>query len=91
MTNRRRAGLSLALSVLTACSGGGPGGSRQSADRDTLQDGTVVVRYGVLPAGGVALAPVDLRLGMVEGDPNFMFGDVRGVEAGRDGTIYVLD
>jgi hypothetical protein len=36
-------------------------------------------------------AEIDLSLGAVEGDPNLIFGDLRGIEAGRDGTIYVLD
>jgi hypothetical protein len=58
---------------------------------DTLADGTVVVRYGALPLGEVTVAEIDLRLGQVEGDTNLMFGEVRGIEAGRDGTIYVLD
>jgi len=34
---------------------------------------------------------MDLRIGAVDGDPHYIFGDVRGIEAGRDGTIYVLD
>jgi len=34
---------------------------------------------------------VDLQIGAVDGDPHYIFGDVRGIEAGRDGTIYVLD
>jgi hypothetical protein len=39
----------------------------------------------------VVLADVNLSLGEVEGDPNFIFGNVRGIEAGLDGTVYVLD
>ena len=27
----------------------------------------------------------------MEGDPNFILGDVRGIEMGSDGAIYVLD
>jgi len=30
-------------------------------------------------------------LGAVDGDPDLAFGDVRGVDAGTDGRIYVLD
>jgi hypothetical protein len=59
--------------------------------RDTLPNGAVVLHYGVLPAGDVVLAEVNLSLGEVEGDPNFIFGNVRGIDAGLDGTIYVLD
>ncbi|MDT8341144.1 MAG: hypothetical protein RQ751_06495, partial [Longimicrobiales bacterium] len=36
-------------------------------------------------------ARVDLRIGAVEGPAEEIFGDVRGVEADRDGAIYVLD
>ncbi len=75
---------------LAACSSGEA--NRMGAiSRDTLPNGAVVVRYGRLPVGELALAEIDLRIGTVEGDPNFIFGDVRGIEAGTDGTIYVLD
>lgn len=83
--------LSTMLLVLTACSGGEPSARRPSGVRDTLPNGIVRVRYGQLPSGPVKSVGVDLRLGTVEGDPNLIFGDVRSVEAGRDGTIYVLD
>ena len=55
------------------------------------------MRYPGLPAidsvGPVVNeVQVDLRFGSVEGDdPNLTFGDIRGVEAASDGTIYVLD
>jgi hypothetical protein len=76
---------------LVACSSGQETQMR-AISRDTLTNGTVVVHYGELPVGEVRIAEIDLRIGTVEGsDPNFIFGDVRGIEAGRDGTIYVLD
>lgn len=74
-----------------ACSTGQTSTIEGTVSRDTLPNGTVVVRYGHLPAGEVVLAEIDLSLGEVEGDSNFIFGDVRGIEAGRNGTIYVLD
>lgn len=89
--NYRAAFLLLALMVFTGCSEEGPAVLNGRGVRDTLQDGTIVVRYEQLPAGERTLAEVDLQLGTVEGDPNLIFGDVRGVEADRDGTIYVLD
>ena len=55
------------------------------------------MRYPDLPAldhvgPEVAEAQVDLMIGTVEGDdPNYLFGDIRGVQAAGDGTIYVLD
>jgi len=76
---------------LTACSSD-QANQRGAISRVTLPNGTVVLRYGELPVGEVAITEIDLRIGTVEGsDPNFIFGDVRGIEAGRDGTIYVLD
>ena len=76
---------------LSVCSPAQPSSQAAAVSRDTLPNGAVVVRYGALPAGEVMHAEVDLRLGAVEGDPNLIFGDVRGIEAGRDGTLYVLD
>jgi hypothetical protein len=61
------------------------------ATRDTLPDGTILVRYErLLEPAGTPLT-VDLTIGVAEGDPNLIFGDIRGVEAGSDGTIYILD
>lgn len=86
---------SLALFVpaflLAACSSGGESGPAGLLSRDTLLSGAVAVRYGPLPPGPVTSVSMDLRLGAVDGDPHYIFGDVRGIEAGTDGTIYVLD
>ena len=87
----------LALAVgtaITACATDPPAGS---PTRETLPNGAVLVRYPGLPAidsvdPDVIEARVDLRFGSREGDdPNFLFGDVRGIQAASDGTIYVLD
>ncbi len=65
--------------------------------RETLPNGAVLVRYPSLPAidsvgPEVTEAQVDLRIGTLDGnDPNYIFGDIRGVQAAGDGTIYVLD
>ena len=65
--------------------------------RETLPNGAVLVRYPDLPAidsvgPEVTDARVDLRFGSVEGrDLNVVFGDIRGIQAASDGTIYVLD
>jgi streptogramin lyase len=77
--------------LLAACSPGRSSHTEGLISRETLPGGTVVVRYGPLPAGAIVRAEGDLRLGAVDGDAHFIFGDVRGIEAGRDGTIYVLD
>ncbi len=67
------------------------------AVRETLPNGAVLVRYPSLPAidsvgPEVVEAHVDLRIGTLDGDdPNYLFGDIRGVQGASDGTIYVLD
>lgn len=73
----------------TACDGADAVGSR--AQRDTLADGRVVVRYaGIADHLAEAVVP-DLRIGSIEGAGAETFGDVRGIEVGPDGTVYVLD
>jgi len=67
-----------------------------NAVRETLANGATLIRYTALPptdaaAPAVADAYADLKLGVLEGDPNYIFGDIRGVEATGNGTIYVLD
>ena len=55
------------------------------------------IHYPALPAidhvgPEVTEAHVDLQLGSRGGDdPNVIFGDIRGVQAASDGTIFVLD
>jgi len=69
-----------------------PGADRMAVARDTLPNGIVHVRYSSLAQVTAAPAIVDLRLGTVDGsDPNLSFADLRSVDAGSDGTIYVLD
>ena len=79
------------LVALGACSGDSGESEVSRVIRDTLADGTPVVRYPALPIGETLHVAPELRLGTVEDDPNLSFGDVRGIDAGRDGTIYVLD
>ncbi|MYI06778.1 MAG: 6-bladed beta-propeller [Gemmatimonadetes bacterium] len=65
--------------------------------RETLPNGALLVRHPDLPGidavgPDVSEAHVDLRFGSLDGaDPNLLFGDIRGIQATRDGTIYVLD
>lgn len=96
LVSRRPSGSGLVLvagliAALAACGGstGRPGAP--VAERDTLPDGTVVVRYGSLPATDARLASVELRIGALEGEPAYVFGNVRSIDAASDGTMYVLD
>ena len=65
--------------------------------RETLPNGALLVRYPDLPTSDavgpdVTEAQVDLKFGSLGGDdPNLIFGDIRGIQAASDGTIYVLD
>ena len=74
-----------------------PESPAEGPTRETLPNGAVLVRYPGLPAidsvgPEVTEAHVDLRIGTVDGDdPNYIFGDIRGVQAASDGKIYVLD
>jgi hypothetical protein len=77
--------------LIVSCSPGQTSNVEGGVSRDTLPNGIVVVHHGEMPTGEVVLAEIDLSLGEIEGDSNFIFGEVRGIEAGRDGTIYVLD
>lgn len=85
------AGAALLAFVLPGCTSELSPSAGVEASRDTMPDGTVVVRYPALPIGEVHLAVEDLRIGSVDEDPNAAFGDVRGIDAASDGTIYVLD
>jgi hypothetical protein len=75
--------------ALAACAGADA--SRPIVERETLPGGRMVVRYAALPRPVVEALVPDLRIGRVEGGGPETFGDVRGIEAGPDGTIYVLD
>ncbi len=87
----RRKHALIAVAATWSCVAGTPAGD---VVRETLPNGAVLVRHMSLPATDapeVTVAEVDLKLGVMDGDPNFIFGDIRGVEAASDGTIYVLD
>lgn len=85
--------LALAAALLS-CEPASPPGE---PTRETLPNGAVLTRYPSLPAidsvgPEVTEAHVDLRFGSLDGaDPNFAFGDIRGIQASSDGDIHVLD
>jgi streptogramin lyase len=79
----------LVLAGAAGC-GGGDGGVVEAV-RESLPDGSVRVHYPALPdSAALRLAP-DLTLGVLEGEPWEMFGDVRGIDADAQGRIHVLD
>lgn len=73
-----------------ACEGGAEPDTLALATRDTLPSGRVVVSYASLPDSAWVIEP-DLRIGEVEGEPEYIFGNVRSIEADGDGAIYVMD
>ena len=89
-TATRLALIATTLSCATESPAGAPA-------REILPNGATLVRYPDLPAidsvgPEVTEVQVDLRFGSREGDdPNFIFGNIRGIQAASDGTIYVLD
>ena len=87
--------LVLALAAaLSSCEAESPDTGRT---RDTPPNGALLVRHPRLPATDsvgpeVTESRVDLRFGSPDGsDPNLTFGNILGVQAASDGTIYVLD
>ena len=92
-----RTRLALAIIVaagVAACATDSPAGG---PTRETLPNGALLVRYPDLPAidsvgPEVTDVQVDLKLGSRDGaDPNFIFGEIGGIQVASDGTIYVLD
>lgn len=81
--------LALLLPLLAGCGAGGA--DAPAAQRETLPDGSVLIRYAALPTTGLEPLQPDLVIGAMDGEPHEVFGDIRGVDADEDGTIYVLD
>ncbi len=85
----------VALTAALASCDAEPGAGNPT--RETLPGGGVLVRYPGLPAidsvgPEITEVQIDLQFGSVDGtDPNLLFGDIRGIQAASDGTIYVLD
>ena len=97
MTGRTRLFRVLALIATVGIASCTTDASAGNPTRETLPNGATLVRYPGLPAihsvgPEVTEVHVDLQFGSVEGDDlNYVFGDIRGVQAASDGTIYVLD
>jgi hypothetical protein len=88
---RRHALLALVASVATgaACEDRAP--PALQVRRDTVGD-TVVIRTLAGNAWGAdARLEPQLRIGVLEGDDFYMFGQVRALAVGPDGCIYVVD
>ncbi len=81
----------LALVLTAGCGGDADAGSTLEVVRDTVAD-TLVVRTvaGSEWGAGATLVP-EVTIGVMEGDEHYMFGTLRSMAVGPDGTIYVMD
>src|SRR5690606_11221448 len=81
-----------AVAGLTACGGASGAGEWAGTVRDSA--GVAIVEN---PATGIwrpdeAWSVVEeLRIGVAEGDPEYQFGNITGIDADSGGRIYVLD
>jgi len=77
--------------MLTACGGHASSGGRLVVERDTIGD-TIVVRTvsGSVWGADRILVP-EVTIGEMEGEPEYLFGSIRSLAVGSDGTIYVVD
>src|SRR5690606_7633198 len=82
----------LAATALAAC-----GGAPSSAEwAGTVRDsaGITIVEnpaVGMWRPGEAWTVVEELRIGVAEGDPEYQFGNITGIDADSDGRIYVLD
>jgi hypothetical protein len=77
--------------VMAAC-----GGSETGAWGGTVSDsaGIQIVmnpEAGIWGEGDAPAVKDELTIGRADGDPDYQFGQISGVDVGSDGTIYVLD
>ena len=80
----------LACGCASSCTVGDAPASSTAA-RDTLPNGVIRVSHGSLSTSPPSEIHFDLQIGTLDGEPYEVFGDVRGIEATTDGTIYILD
>jgi hypothetical protein len=67
------------------------GVSDSTIRREPLPNGAILVSCSVLPDVPSDTLTADLRIGKREGEPWEIFGSIPSIQAGHDGTIYVLD
>ena len=93
MSWARKAGFAvLAGGALLAGACGGGGGAWTGTVTDSA--GISIVQNpatGLWPAGQGPEVRDELTIGTSEGDPNYQFAQIAGIDATSDGTIYVLD
>ncbi len=81
--------VALATALAAAC-GREPASVTWSTTVDTIGD-TIVVRSTGSVWGETAELVQDLRIGLLEGAEEYMFGDIQSLAVGTDGAIYSYD
>lgn len=76
---------------LAGCGAGGEGPGLAASVRDTTAAGVPRITHLTLGDQMPDTLRGDLRIGTLDGEAPTVFGDIRGIEAGDDGTIYVVD
>ncbi len=74
---------------LAAC--GGDAEPRLQVERDTLGDTIVVRTLAGSEWGTTGTLVPEVQIGVFEGQDEYMFGSVRSLAVGPDGSIYVMD
>lgn len=84
--------LSAALALLlTACGGLADDGGGIEVVRETVGDTTVVRTVSGSVWGEPRRMVPEISIGELDGEPEYLFGQIRSIGVGPDGTIYVLD
>lgn len=97
MTNMSRGVVAAAAALLTplwvsACGGAAGGGEWQGSVRDSAGVAVVTNESGQLWTPADAwMVEEELRIGTAEGEAEYQFGQIAGLDVGTDGRIYVLD
>jgi len=84
-------GSTLPLLFAAACDGGGEAEAAVRVERDTIGDTLVVRTLAGSAWGGEATLEPEVSIGEMEGDLEYLMGDVSSIAVAEDGTIYVLD
>ncbi|UCC25082.1 MAG: hypothetical protein JSU98_15345, partial [Gemmatimonadales bacterium] len=83
------------LTLLAGCGEGGPeaggSGSPLVVERDTVGDTLVVRTVQGSGWGSDAVLVPEVTIGVLDGDADYMFGSIRSLAVGTDGTIYAMD
>lgn len=77
--------------TLAGCGAGGESSGPAASVRDTTEAGVPRITHLTLADHSPDTLRADLRIGTLEGEAATVFGDIRGIEVGDDGTIYVVD